>query len=662
MAPLILSGFHTTGDFKFPYPPPFLIIVYTYRLLYIPANLYGMCTPTHLLAHSRQRPIPIPTQALFTQADADAHRVIDEELRKYKALIRALCARRNTHIAISKLPNEIISRVFIEFKKTLDGDLDMKAPRHTKNTKNTSDYLVRLLIVAGVCSRWRQVALDTATLWSTLLLDRPAWVAGTFKRSKQAPLTVLGPLWRLTSHESDKTPANMLSTNTDAAPRFQHVDIRVMLFDMYSSDTPGLLFRSRVEDQAVQAPLLRTLSINYTRSIEDCVNRSNGGGNHHHSVFPPKMMPFPFSEPTSLQSLTLRNLVPVAVPSMPSLTHLCIQLDYLENIHLLSLPRVLDVLRNVPVVESVSLSTVSSDESVVLAPPNLASQLVRLPYLRELNISPRYIKESIIFAYLDAPSLRKTVISFLNEGDDPRIQSIDADLSYLNRQITRSIPSDMKNLSVSICMGLCDFDVPYRCCRFDLTVVDQDDSDVRNAQFMVQLGIPGDPLNVQCRDIFQSLPFECITKLAVMGADGDEEALAWASIVTQLVRLRFLDVGDFRMLPILGMPPELPSLHDVSVNPPDEDAQGEREGERQLRNNVNNPELETIEMDQVGLESLRECEIIRSVCCFRHGQQRPLKTLRLDHFVGAGRKEFDQELLAYGTKMEWVESRRLNDD
>ncbi|KAJ8481895.1 hypothetical protein ONZ45_g15144 [Pleurotus djamor] len=347
---------------------------------------------------------------------------------------------------------------------------------------------------------------------------------------------------------------------------------------------------------------------------------------------------------------------------MPSLTHLSIQLDYLQNVHLLSLPRVLDVLRNVPAVEIISLSTVSSDDTVVLAPPHPTSQPVRLPYLRELNISPRYIKESIIFAYLDAPSLRKTVISFLNEGDDPRIQSIDADLSYLNRQITRSIPSDMKNLSVSIWGGLGDFDVPYQCSRFDLTVVDKDDSDVRNAQFLVQLGIPGDPLNAQCRDIFRSLPFECITKVDVMDADGDEEALAWTTIVTQLVRLRFLSVRDFRTLRILGMPPELPSFHDVSIKVPDEGAQGEREGERQLRNEVYNPELETIEMDQVGLESPTDREIIRSLCSFRHGRQRPLKILLLDYFVGAGRKEFERQLLGYGTKIEWGEVYRFNDD
>ncbi|KAJ8501890.1 hypothetical protein ONZ45_g11967 [Pleurotus djamor] len=573
---------------------------------------------------------------LFTQADIEAQAAIDEEISKYRTLIWELSARRNSHNAISKLPNEILSRILIEYKVIADAELRTKptggttASRGAKIAREaTRDYPDSLLSVVHVCSLWRQVALDTAAFWSTLPLDRSTWVAETFQRSKQSPLTLIGPPGKL---RPTNGPNNVLSTVMDAAPRFQDVDLTLRHVDVnHASAIPQSLFSLSAKQKRPEAPLLRTLKIAYDRSDNE------DGVYHSHYGYNPKTLQFPWTQLTSLQSLNLRNIIPVSVPSMPSLTHLIIDMDFHVDSKFLTVPHVIDVLRNTPVVEEITVACISTDDAHAITPPDPNTALILLPRLRELQMASVYLTESVLFAYLDTPALQQTKIVFDNSNNDPSIQP-NGDISHVQRLVAGSIPSNAEALMVAV-------DMPVRITdgmRYDdttgylFTVKGETDCDPP----IFTLVIAALPLSTHRIEIFQSLPLTRITDLTLNRIEGDDEALAWSCIIPHLVRLKRFTVYKVPALSLLGAAPELSSNNGIDTN--------------HNLTNVHNPELDTVNMDDVSL-SPDDLNTLKSISRFRHERQKPLRRLMLGCFEGPGRKKYEEEMASYGTKVEWSE-------
>jgi hypothetical protein len=110
--------------------------------------------------------------------DVDA---VDEEIAGLKALLRARQTRRNALMPINRLPREVLVEVF---RYALDG---------------SSKYKTLPFIL--VCTLWREVALESPSLWSDLEL----WPLPCFNvflaRAKEAPLTVTANL--STAHVED---------------------------------------------------------------------------------------------------------------------------------------------------------------------------------------------------------------------------------------------------------------------------------------------------------------------------------------------------------------------------------------------------------------------------------------------------------------------------
>ncbi|KAJ8481930.1 hypothetical protein ONZ45_g15134 [Pleurotus djamor] len=573
---------------------------------------------------------------LFTQADIEAQAAIDEEISKYRTLIWELSTRRNAHNAISKLPNEILSRILIEYKVVADAELRTKptggttASRGAKITREaTRDYPDSLLSVVHVCSLWRQVALDTAAFWSTIPLDRSTWVAKTFQRSKQSPLTLVGPPGTL---RPTNGPNNVLSTVMDAAPRFQDVDLTLRHVDVnHGSVVPQSLFSLSADQKRREAPLLRTLKIAYDRSDNE------DGIYHSHYGYNPKTLQFPWTQLTSLQSLNLRNIIPVAVPSMPSLTHLIIDMDVHVDSQFLTVPQVIDVLRHTLVVEKFTVACISTNDAHAITPPDPNTALIHLPQLRELQMTSIYLQESVIFAHLDTPALQQTKIVFDNGNDDPGIQP-NGVISHIQRLVAGSIPSDVEALKVVV-------DIPVRITdetRYDddtgyqLTVKGETDRDPP----IFTLVIAALPLSAHCIGIFQSLPLTRITDLTLNRIEEDSEALAWSRTIPHLVQLKRFTVYKVPALSLLGAAPELSSHNGIDTN--------------HNLTNVHNPELDTVNMDDVSL-SPDDLNTLKSISRFRHERQNPLRRLMLDCFEGPGRKKYEEEMASYGTKVDWSE-------
>ena len=88
--------------------------------------------------------------------------------------IRALKSRRNSLAAISCLPPEILSKIFVCCAATYD------------SPPLSMDWVQ----VTHVSRHWRTVAISCPQLWTTLVFARPWWVEEMLKRSKMAPLVV----------------------------------------------------------------------------------------------------------------------------------------------------------------------------------------------------------------------------------------------------------------------------------------------------------------------------------------------------------------------------------------------------------------------------------------------------------------------------------------
>lgn len=106
-----------------------------------------------------------------------AQQQIDQEIDTLAGSIRALKTRRNALSPISRLPPEMLSKIFTTI--ALDSiHQSIYSAGHADWIKSTSH----------VCQHWRDVALGCPNLWTGILFDQSKWVGEMLKRSKKAPL------------------------------------------------------------------------------------------------------------------------------------------------------------------------------------------------------------------------------------------------------------------------------------------------------------------------------------------------------------------------------------------------------------------------------------------------------------------------------------------
>ncbi|KAF9482556.1 hypothetical protein BDN70DRAFT_874912 [Pholiota conissans] len=136
-------------------------------------------------------PGPIPLKA-NTEIE-EALRTIDEVIAVHLASLSALRFQRNNIVPISRLPPEILSRVFLFTQKTLHVQYDWDdSPFFDDSSEeanpfgNPSDWIA----VTQVCSHWRNIALNTPDLWIEPPIDNVQWLEEMLTRSKDAGLVI----------------------------------------------------------------------------------------------------------------------------------------------------------------------------------------------------------------------------------------------------------------------------------------------------------------------------------------------------------------------------------------------------------------------------------------------------------------------------------------
>ncbi|KAG6825624.1 hypothetical protein H0H92_003039 [Tricholoma furcatifolium] len=113
---------------------------------------------------------------------AKVHEYIQEQIKAHESIIRYYKKRQNALTVTCQIPVEVLARVFSYVVEDAVGD---NAKTYTKKT----DWMST---VSHICSHWREVALSTPSLWSTIDLGYdPAWALEMLQRSKNSPLSVI---------------------------------------------------------------------------------------------------------------------------------------------------------------------------------------------------------------------------------------------------------------------------------------------------------------------------------------------------------------------------------------------------------------------------------------------------------------------------------------
>ncbi|TEB23247.1 hypothetical protein FA13DRAFT_1599255, partial [Coprinellus micaceus] len=92
-----------------------------------------------------------------------------------EADLQVIRSSQNAYSLSSRLPNEVLEKIFLEHATNVYWDWE-------------EDTKLRWFRVAQVCRRWREVAVSSAPLWSTIILSHPEFMKLMVARSKRMPL------------------------------------------------------------------------------------------------------------------------------------------------------------------------------------------------------------------------------------------------------------------------------------------------------------------------------------------------------------------------------------------------------------------------------------------------------------------------------------------
>jgi hypothetical protein len=153
---------------------------------------------------------------------------IDKEIQDAYELARKLRTNKNTLAYFSRLPTEIIARIFTTLA-------------HYSSNHGSLSWIRS---VTAVCGHWRAIALECPNLWSTIIFASPIWVEEMLKRSKMAPLTI-------------KADCGFLEQLDAVRLALQHIS-RIRELHLYAPEDDMVRLINPIDQPA---PLLRSLHL-----------------------------------------------------------------------------------------------------------------------------------------------------------------------------------------------------------------------------------------------------------------------------------------------------------------------------------------------------------------------------------------------------------------
>ncbi|KAJ8502972.1 hypothetical protein ONZ45_g11275 [Pleurotus djamor] len=274
-----------------------------------------------------------------------SNRSIDRNTYDLKTQSRALKSGRNQRNYIKQLPDEVLSIIFL-----FSRDDSLQSSGATWNL----DWLT----VSAVCWRWRQICLSTPSLWSYIDLANLECAQAMMERSKAVPLSLRILL------ACDPGDARRWELACEVLSR---TSLRVI--DIQSPDREEIL-ELLERRQCRSIPLLKSLKL---------VFLIRGDGNDEEDEDEHLRRDWPWYDMPSLRRLELDGVpLPTNFHQFPSLRVLKI-----NPCKLISVDETLDILRDIPCIEELSVGSLHS------GPSQLSQQCietVNLPSLKRLEI------------------------------------------------------------------------------------------------------------------------------------------------------------------------------------------------------------------------------------------------------------------------------------
>ena len=338
---------------------------------------------------------------------------IDREIDDFESAILVLKRRRNTLSLVSRLPFEILGRVF-------------ESTRVVMSDERTQQPQIGWIAVSHVCSHWREIAMNWPQLWSHIDFRCLKWAEEMLHRSKMAPLTV-----RLDLRLQMSEPARSFWVHL---PRIRKLRFTATL---PCGTGPGWL-----------RPLQRQLS-----GFAPCLNSLSLSLHHLEKLLPDDVFS---ADIPSLRHLELKHC-PVSWQWPQFKQLISLQLSFDENVGLQpSASQLISILSDMPNLEFLHLHDVIPqifESDLSLAP----QRRVLLPHLLCLSIISDIRSCSGLLNHLMFPSLTSLELKCtVEEGSDPihGLSCIFPTLSYWCNPNRPGAPTSITHLKCHAREGL----------------------------------------------------------------------------------------------------------------------------------------------------------------------------------------------------------------
>lgn len=347
-------------------------------------------------------------------SDGDAVHACDDEIAMARAYIHDMSARRNAFLSINQLPTEILARIFRNLLPVLRHPLG--GNRSLQDVPlDISVGTQHLITSSQVCRRWREVALGSSSLWSTLWLGNARWMHEMLSRSKSAPLTIVQggwPSYKDSRHQHSAREALAAIENqnfSEILPKLsrtkqvRHLFVLAPVFDNAGPFCEALVLPAPyLEILEISNPMkyIDRLQINAYTVVPDFLGR-----------YAPSMRHLTMEGPLDVSQLWLS-------PVLRNLVSLTLSFEPLNEVNIfpkVPLRDVLDALRSMHQLEILTISFCSyflnsPGPSTYFGPSELDQDhsSIRLPRLRHLETGGNLIDITTLTRYL-APHPNMTV-------------------------------------------------------------------------------------------------------------------------------------------------------------------------------------------------------------------------------------------------------------
>ncbi|KAK7691016.1 hypothetical protein QCA50_006119 [Cerrena zonata] len=441
-------------------------------------------------------------------------------------LKRHLNARR----AISRLPAEILLIAFslivkgwiskISYADNVWFEID---PRDIDVPKYTW-----IPWITHICSRWRDIALQSPTLWRYIIVNRYNYLEMMLRRSQEVPISVYSPTQ---INDNDITLRRKIGyLLTPHLHRIQSVEIISAdpYYELHEATLPGLL-------PSVQS--ITVWMLDAPRDDDDMCHAVlfNGWlGENHNSL-----------QHLSLSYPSLAGLQLAARPSLRSLN-----LNVLQES--LDMPYLLRLLKETPVLESLALIDaipyLPEDDVTELMEPK---EIVTLPSLRSLHIRSPVCIVTNFLRHISYPAITSMEVHLWTAD----AQEIPPDA--LGRDLGERLPKNLRSISVNNVKSCKELRL------FGWTDGEPSLQDRAPYRFIVEYDVFSNP-HIACW-IFGAMIGRLITeklevlhfnidKMKIVGGDTWDDL--YEAINTRAINVHTLRVSSMRHLPHILPPPD----------------------------------------------------------------------------------------------------------